>query len=362
MPLTVSAVGDIMLGRGMDALDQAALRTVISPTLAEAMRADLVTANLECVLGSGGAPNPNSHSRFICSTNRAVEILKAFDVVSVANNHAFDFGAEGLRGTLSALESIRLPFVGAGETYEDARKPVIFERAQRRIAVFGATTVANRPEKKGPWVTAAPDRSFLKEISKHSEQGCVVIVHLHAGGGDCAHPAPAVREIHADLRASGADLIFGHHPHVVQGYEREHGRISFYALGDFIFDRTDGSRDVALMIRATVTSRVGEPEVELHPVRRCDDLRLNLLEGRMRQEVLNHIRELVEALSSNESDRAYFIWYGSPLERLMQSLRADWRAGGFRALAAKARRIDRSRVKTVIGSLLQRLRRSSGRG
>jgi len=101
---TIVGVGDIMLGRGLADSKIKDFDFLLEPKLISALQGDLVTANLECILGEVGAPNPISHAHFRTSPERAISLLRRFHVVNLANNHIFDFGEEGVESTLYQKE------------------------------------------------------------------------------------------------------------------------------------------------------------------------------------------------------------------------------------------------------------------
>lgn len=336
MPIVV-AVGDLMFGRGVDAIDPDALGRVISPAAQGLLTGDLVTGNLECVVGEGGDKSPFSHSHFRTSVERAAVLLKHFDVVSLANNHAFDFGPAGVADTRASLDALEVRHVGSGRTREEASRPAVFDVGGREVAVLGATTVSVAPQGLGGWVLAKPDHLLRDSISRCKAAGQVVVLHLHAGGGDCVYPAPAVRRLHHEMMDWGADIVLGHHPHVVQGWMEREEKHAFFSLGDFVFDKLEDGRDRSLIVRIDLAGE--RPEVDVAPVRRMPSLEVAPVSGSELDPVLSELKSLGEALASGESDAAYNAWYGNPAGRLWRSVRKDFEHGGVPAIIAKFQRL-----------------------
>ena len=236
--------------------------------------ADLAFVNLEVPLCSGGRP-ADKLVNLRASPTLAGPLREAgVDVATVANNHALDFGAEGLRETLEALSGAGVRAVGGGENLDEAFAPAIVEVGATRVACVGMSASLPPGFAAGPtWPGIAPVRatvSFLLDAPTLEEQpGCspyvvtavveedarraeaavraardradVVIVAIHWGipaGWVAAFQGPLAdyqRPLGRRLIEAGADLVAGHHPHTVHGVER-HGRgVICYSLGNFLF-------------------------------------------------------------------------------------------------------------------------------
>jgi len=189
------------------------------------------------------------------------------------------------------------------------------------------------PKSGAAFFCAEVDDRLKNAIRDAYARGDFIVLHLHAGGGDFMHPAPAVRELQAELLEAGADIIFGHHPHVTQGWHVGHGKSGFFSLGDFIFDKFDQGRDRSLIARVSL---IGDKLLlSTVAVKRNPDFSLSALTGAEETAFAQHLGVLNAAILSGESDRYYWRWYGSPLMRLWRSVCGDFRHGGVSALVAK---------------------------
>jgi poly-gamma-glutamate synthesis protein (capsule biosynthesis protein) len=140
--LRLALAGDTMLGRKVaDAIAEG--REPFAPeVVAAAAEADLFIANLECCISERGEPWPDPRKPFFFrAPPRAAEILAAIgvDCVTLANNHALDFGAEALLDTFDHLQTAGIAWVGAGTDAGEARAPRVLAAKQRRLAVLGAS-------------------------------------------------------------------------------------------------------------------------------------------------------------------------------------------------------------------------------
>jgi hypothetical protein len=268
------AVGDVMPGRGV--AEEAQPLAAVHPWLGAA---DLAVGNLECVVAGGGAPRPGPYRlRAPLSTPAALRDA-GFDVLGLANNHALDYGPAGLEETVSRLEGAGLSPVGAGPDVEAASQPLIREVGGVRLALLAFNAVADPDDRPGEdgWTRAAwdPARAAAAVAAARAEAHAV-IVSVHWGYEYELRPDPAQRDAARILLDAGADLVIGHHPHVVQGVQtgsrslletyggRGDGFVA-YSLGNFAFDQEQGETRQGLALRAFF-DRQGLRAVQALPV------------------------------------------------------------------------------------------------
>ena len=164
------------------------------------------------------------------------------DIWNLANNHMLDFGAEGLQDTLKTAAALGCTTIGAGETAEQAAAPCVIE-AGGGIGILGISYAPNKPAPGTEaccfhWDDEARIAGAIRGIKERC-RWCVLVIH---GGNEFAGmPMNYTRSRYLKYLQLGADIIVGHHPHVVQNYERLGQKMIFYSLGNFIFD-TDYQR------------------------------------------------------------------------------------------------------------------------
>jgi poly-gamma-glutamate capsule biosynthesis protein CapA/YwtB (metallophosphatase superfamily) len=242
--MRLALAGDTMLGRGVaERLRDAPPESLFAPEVVEAARgADLCIVNLECCISERGTPTPGRvfHFRAPPAAVQALAHL-GVDCVTLANNHALDFGPEALLDTLQHLDAAGIGWVGAGENQERARRPAEVEAAGERLRIVA---FADHPAE----YAATPDRPGIAfaDLAKRKLPGWLAAV---VGAGDdadsepvlvCPHwgpnmaPAPTreVRRAAEALVDDGAALVAGHSAHVFHGVA---GRVLF-DLGDFVDD------------------------------------------------------------------------------------------------------------------------------
>ncbi|MGH2683456.1 MAG: CapA family protein [Actinomycetota bacterium] len=242
--MRLALAGDAMLGRGVaERLGEVPPESLFAPeVVAIADEADLFVLNLECCISERGTPWAAPGKQFFFrAPPAAVEALRhlGVDCVTLANNHALDFGEEALLDTLEKLDTAGIAHVGAGPTLAGARSPVLVERAGLRLAMLGA---ADHPAdfaagERAPGIAYAdlsrgvPD--WLTWAIRAARRGAdAVLVTPHWGPNMTPGPVPHVREAATALIGAGATLVAGHSAHVFQGIDDR----TLFDLGDFIDD------------------------------------------------------------------------------------------------------------------------------
>lgn len=247
--ITVAAVGDLLLHQDVQRAAGAAggYRPLWAPVADRLATADLALGNLETPIAPGcGAPG----RPFVFNAPaRLAPDLKdsGFQVLVTANNHAFDQGAAGVSETLDHLSRAGLGALGSGRSRAEAEGPLLLERRGLRIALFARTETLNRGGNAGPnrpWVALLDLERTGAAIAAVRPSVDLVVVSLHWGDEYALAPAPRQLKAAEALVSAGADLILGHHPHVLQPLRwveagGRKGAVAF-SLGNFISnqDRT----------------------------------------------------------------------------------------------------------------------------
>ena len=241
--MRLALAGDTMLGRSVaEALASRPPAELVAPEVVELAReADLFLLNLECCISERGERWPDPRKPFFFrAPPAAIEVLHRLgaDCVTLANNHALDFGPDALLDTIGYLESANIACVGAGRTLGEARTPAILEANGLRLGVLGCS---DHP----PDFAARADAPGIAHVDLQGTLGWLpsaiaelggevdaVLVTPHWGPNMIPGPLPYVRRVAAALRALGATLIAGHSAHVFQGVQLR----TVYDLGDFVDD------------------------------------------------------------------------------------------------------------------------------
>ena len=216
-------------------------------------RADIVFANLEAPFGTKDSAAFEKTYTFQVAPD-LVKVLTAgkINVVSVANNHIFDFGVEDLFETMTLLNQNNIQYSGAGKNLPEARQPARMEAKGKKIAV--ACYSLTFPEEFWATDTTAGtcfpfDTFFYDDLRKFKAENDLVIVSFHWGGELLQYPKPYQLELAHNAIKVGADLVIGHHPHVVQGIELYRGKMIVYSLGNYIFGSYSESVKESMLLK-----------------------------------------------------------------------------------------------------------------
>ena len=281
--LEIAFVGDVMLGRLVaEELRRRPPEYPWGDTLPLLRRADALVGNLEFVLADDGEPWPGKVFHFRAD-RPAVASLEAagFALVSAANNHLLDFGTDAALESLATLAQRGIRFAGAGANADAARRPAVIRRDDLTIAMLAFTD--NEPDwearPESPGVHHVPvdlddprAAALLDAVAREREVVDVLIVSAHWGGNWGVDVPRSHRAFARALVDAGADVVFGHSPHIVRGVEVYRDRPILYGAGDFIDDymvdpveRNDRSFVFVLSTEDAVPT-----ELRLHPTEIVD--------------------------------------------------------------------------------------------
>jgi poly-gamma-glutamate synthesis protein (capsule biosynthesis protein) len=260
------AVGDVMLGWQVG---RKIVRKGPSAPWVHVKRyfdqADLVVANLECVISDRGQPWRSKliHLRTPLAAADSL-VAGGVDVVSVANNHALDFGPDAFEDTLDRLSDRGIGYAGGGSDAAAARAPFIVEENGVRIAFLGyvlpfssRTTFNTREWAAGtnrPGLAIGTPAVVTADVAAARTVADVVVVMVHGGTEYRARPQAKQRAFAEAAIDAGATLVLGHHPHVLQGYAIRDGTLVAFSLGNFLFARFDGAANDSAILDVTLTA------------------------------------------------------------------------------------------------------------
>ncbi|MDI7275930.1 MAG: CapA family protein [Anaerolineae bacterium] len=206
----------------------------------------VVFGNLETVLSDREDATPaEKHYLFRAPASSAAFLAEAgISVVSLANNHILDYGADCLLDTVRALDRHGIAHVGAGRSCGDALAPAILEREGVRLGFLGFASCGDAPPAipGGSAAVARDDpRTILACVGELRRNVDVVAVSLHWGIEGARWPLPEQQALARAIVDAGAHLVLGHGPHVVQGIEEYRGAHILYSLGNCQIICTPGS-------------------------------------------------------------------------------------------------------------------------
>ncbi|MFI9359592.1 CapA family protein [Kitasatospora sp. NPDC053057] len=241
--ITVAFAGDVHFeGRTQPRLSVQPPETALGPISRTLADADLSVLNLETAITGRGAPEPKTYT--FRTTPNALSVLKdsGVDVVSMANNHAVDFGADGLADTLAAKDSSPIPVLGVGHNAKEAYAPYVTTVRGVKVAVVAASQVEDITNQKWragankPGIASALDvPALVSAVQAAKQQAPVVLVYLHWGEEGKACPTGAQTTIAKKLAAVGASAVVGTHAHTMVGSGMLGNTYVGYGFGNFLW-------------------------------------------------------------------------------------------------------------------------------
>jgi len=233
--------GDVMLARTVEQKmlkydDWAAPFREISGRFAQA---DLAMVNLESPFLDGGSQTPAGSVSFRALPQAVSGLeLAGIDVVTLANNHFADQGQVGMLQTLDILTEKRIAYCGAGANNQEAQRAAYLNKNGYKFAYLGyAYPNYNLAGTDRAGINTLDIEQMAEEVNGAKQQADFVIVTMHAGAEYVYIPNQQQTEFAQAAVENGADLVIGHHPHVVQTYQQYKNGHIFYSLGNLVFDQ-----------------------------------------------------------------------------------------------------------------------------
>ncbi|MBW4693965.1 MAG: CapA family protein [Lyngbya sp. HA4199-MV5] len=287
--VTLAFAGDVTLSDHFaDAIGQDYERTFAN--MDEYRKADLGMVNLENPMTHATTPLPDKKFNFKANPD-AVKVLTSggISLVNLANNHAMDYQEQGLLDTLETLDKAGIERVGAGRDVKEARRPEIIDVKGQRVAYFGyyGADFESAGETRAG-TNYADEQRIAEDIKAVRSQVDWVIVNYHWGEELAIHPADWQVNLAHYTIDQGADVVVGHHPHVLQGAEIYKGRPIAYSMGNFIFGGNPRSDYDTAILKVALKNK--QMKVEFVPVEvRGYQPRVASDRG---AQILNHIADL----------------------------------------------------------------------
>jgi len=246
---TMLFVGDIMLSseRGVgEQMEKEGDYKYPFLKIADVLKsADLTFGNLEGSISSRGEDGGGRYSFRADPKSVLGLVFAGFDVLSIANNHIFDWGEDAFKDTISILNANAIDHVGGGVNYSNANKPLIKDVKGTKVAFFAYSMVdydigVFEATEDTPGKSSFDKEALVKEIRKLKKSGAadIVVVSFHWGKEYKTRSYLKQQKVAYAMIDAGADLIIGHHPHVVQEVEKYKNGWIAYSLGNFIFDQS----------------------------------------------------------------------------------------------------------------------------
>jgi poly-gamma-glutamate capsule biosynthesis protein CapA/YwtB (metallophosphatase superfamily) len=313
--ISIAAVGDIMIGNHTtEYIESYGVDYPFNGTSKVLSQADIAFANLESPFTHTGTKFEKKFNFKVPPDYARGLIRGGFDVVTLANNHILDYGMEGLKNTITVLDSIGLNHCGAGLTLDQAQQPAIIERNGFRIGFLGYSLVF--PEEF--WATRSRGgtnypTNLEKNIRHADSLADFIVVTFHWGAEGMNYPKEYQKFFAHTAIDCGTDLVLGHHPHVLQGLEIYKNRLIAYSLGNFSFSSYSRRATESIILKVYLTAS-GLLFAKIIPVS-VDNYEIafqpEILSDNRAENILAHLRTYSEPLNPINiiNDNGY-VWGG----------------------------------------------------
>ncbi len=310
---TLLALGDVNLGR---VVGQKILKGEIDYPFEKFQdvlsRADIIFANLESQVTDqkGETQSPKSNIVF-CAPPEAAKTLKRanISIVSTANNHAYDYGLKGLRETIKFLNEEKVPFVGIRSDTNAKFESVVIEKNDIKIGFVAYTQILNIRSKWDGLISFFDSVRAYNEINDLKTKADFVVASYHGGDEYKDKPGSNAERDMRLLAEFGADIVFGHHPHVPNGIEIYQNNVIFHSLGNAVFNQPQRywtQRSFAPLIK--LEKRNGRKvitSIEIIPFRPGFQINTDLSLENI-NELIARI-QLLSTVSIIQNERGYFV-------------------------------------------------------
>ncbi len=296
--ITLVAVGDIMLGRYIGRVTHDYGSDFPFSKVASLLRAaDIVFGNLESIISTSECrPSyPGKPYNFHASKDAAPALRNAgFTVLNLANNHAMDYGESSLTKTARLLAENGIVTLGAGKDGEQAHKPAIVSVSGTSFGFLGysmahAGSVYAGQQHAGIAQLKLDD--IKRDIAELRGKVDVLVVSLHWGKEYDTMPTQQQRQDVHTMIDWGADIIIGHHPHVLQGLEIYNGKLIAYSLGNFVFDQQGRGTDKSILLACTFRGKQVN-SIDVVPLDRFRHYFPKVAQEGEKQSILTNLRKI----------------------------------------------------------------------
>lgn len=286
---------------------------------------DLAITNLETAIISENHRPSSKIGINIGSSEKALKYLKnsGFGLVTLANNHFMDYGAESASFAMTKIKENGLEYIGAGNNEEEATHPFIFQKADVSVGIINACEHEFIGFKESAHCNQIDTVSLCNQIENLKKAVDRVVLIFHGGDEHSQIPRPNMVKLYRFLIKQGADVIINHHQHCYSGYERYNGGLVFYGLGNFCFDKSSKRKsqwNYGYAVKLDITKDI--LEFSIIPYNQCDDRPIVFPLAGCEKEIFNNsMAKLNKVISTKELlEEEYNNWVNDNCDRYVSYL------------------------------------------
>jgi poly-gamma-glutamate synthesis protein (capsule biosynthesis protein) len=261
--------------RVAEAFERIDYASVLSEVCHITEQADYSIVNFECPVVTDEGKPIDKYGPNLCCSESGVKAVKyaGFNCVTLANNHFYDYGDEGVNSTLEACDKNGIEHVGGGNNLFEASQVLYKEVAGRRLAIINCCEheFSIATESRGGSNPLNPIRQFydIQEAQKKSDH---VLVIVHGGHELFQLPSQRMVETYRFFIDAGADVVVNHHQHCFSGYELFKGKPIFYGLGNFCFDLKGNRNSIWNKGYMVIINFDNTLSFDIVPYNQCDNI------------------------------------------------------------------------------------------
>ena len=319
--LNIFAVGDLTLARNVEKKIKTHSPQYPFEIISDYLNGfDIVFGNLESPFSINKPDEPTKNKVInFCVDPKGSESIKyaGFNILSIANNHAMDFGHKPMLGTIETLNKLDIHVVGAGKDLKQSRKPIIIQKKGISLGFLAYATSDKLTDagEENPGTNPFIIENAIADIKDLKNKVDFVLVSIHKGREFMHYPHPDHQKDMRQLINNGADIILGHHPHYPQGIEIYKDKVIFYSLSKFVFDEPYPNKYEALLFESlrkkiiSVIIKVSKNEIlsyKIVPLSMSKDFQTSLLIGDERLNTLKLIRKISLPLSLEKNENFFY--------------------------------------------------------
>ncbi|MDO9254595.1 MAG: CapA family protein [Bacteroidales bacterium] len=302
--ININIAGDLFLGRRIESIAKDNPASLFDEKIMEIFQnSDFNIINLESPLTDAGDEYQISKSGpFLKATPSTIGALDLLNVnlVTLANNHIYDYGDKGLSDTINVCKSQNIATVGAGPNLDQASEIFLKKIDQITIGVVNITenewSIADAVHGGANPIDVVANTRTLHAAKQKAD---IVILIVHGGHERFHYPSPRMVDLYHYYAEEGASLVVGHHSHCISGYEIHNEVPIFYGLGNFLFDSLSDFEGwyEGVLLNIRISSKK-EISWDLLPYQQCKgDFRVELLVDDKKQDVEDEIQAINEIIA-----------------------------------------------------------------
>lgn len=303
--IQINFIGDIMLGRFVaEKYAKQQYKLVSDEVFKSVTGADICIANLESPVSS---QSTDDSLKFAADAD-LLEQFKWVDCFSLSNNHINDFGNQGMKETIEALDAKSIKHNGL---FTDEYTPFLIEKKDERIAVITCADMMNYEFSDDcPYQTLRVNKEekIAEYVKSYKGQGYFVILYAHVGMLFTRVPNPVIRKFVHRMADAGADCVVTAHPHCLGGYEKYKDKLIVYSLGDFLMDGASFRRRRAGVLKLDIENG-NIKNWSVQPVETTDELQVRIPSEKTQNKMLSDFEWVSKQIARHSADYdRYYKW------------------------------------------------------